>query len=69
MDPDKIYHYCTCGLSKKDPFCDGSHKGTKFKSLKFKLKDKQTIAQLCGCKKNCPEAGAFCDGSHSNFGW
>lgn len=37
MVPNKIYKYCTCGLSLKDPFCDGSHKGSKFKSLKFKI--------------------------------
>ena len=24
----KSYFWCTCGLSVKQPFCDGSHKGT-----------------------------------------
>ena len=37
MEPGKLYKYCTCGLSEKDPFCDGSHKGSKFKALKFKI--------------------------------
>ena len=24
--PGKIYAWCTCGLSEKQPFCDGTHK-------------------------------------------
>ena len=31
----ETYYYCTCGKSKNQPFCDGSHEGTKFKPLKF----------------------------------
>ena len=26
---DEVYYLCQCGLSKKFPFCDGSHKRTK----------------------------------------
>ncbi len=26
---DEVYYICMCGLSKKKPFCDGSHKRTK----------------------------------------
>ena len=26
----KSYFWCTCGNSSKQPFCDGSHKGTEF---------------------------------------
>ena len=32
----KTYYWCACGKSKKQPFCDGSHKGTSFKSLVYK---------------------------------
>lgn len=46
--------WCTCGLSKKQPFCDGSHVGTGFKPLKWTvpgtLKDgaRQSVYTLCG---------------------
>lgn len=36
LEPGKKYSFCTCGLSRLDPFCDNqSHKGTKFKPLTF----------------------------------
>ena len=55
------YWFCTCGRSKEQPFCDGSHKGTDFSPLKFTLEEGRKVG-LCGCKhsKNPP----FCDGSH-----
>ncbi len=31
----KSYFWCTCGISSKQPFCDGSHKGTDFAPLKY----------------------------------
>ena len=64
LEAGKQYYWCTCGLSKKNPFCDGSHKesDTGLKSHKFTC-DKAKKAWLCGCKKtNNPP---FCDGSHN----
>lgn len=26
LDADETYYWCSCGKSKKQPFCDGSHK-------------------------------------------
>ena len=26
VDKGKTYYWCSCGLSKSQPFCDGSHK-------------------------------------------
>jgi len=56
----KSYYYCTCGLSVKQPLCDGMHFGTKFKPLKFQLAERQMKMFLCGCKMT--ETAPFCDG-------
>ncbi len=32
----KSYYWCSCGKSSKQPFCDGSHKGTEFNPFVFK---------------------------------
>tara|TARA_B110000014_G_C19966237_1_gene500112 strand:+ start:68 stop:319 length:252 start_codon:yes stop_codon:yes gene_type:complete len=32
----KSYYWCSCGQSAKQPFCDGSHKGTTFNPVVFK---------------------------------
>ena len=30
VEEGKTYYWCACGLSKKQPYCDGSHKDTSF---------------------------------------
>ncbi len=49
------YYWCTCGRSKGQPFCDGSHKGTGFAPRKTDITEAKTVA-WCGCKhtKNAP---------------
>ena len=32
----KNYAWCSCDLSKKQPFCDNSHKGSEFKPIIYK---------------------------------
>lgn len=58
------YAWCACGKSQKQPFCDGSHKGTEERPAVVKIEETKTIA-WCGCKqsKNPP----YCDGSHSKL--
>ncbi len=53
--------YCQCGFSQNQPFCDGSHHGTKFKPLAFEVKQKRKL-KLCNCKQT--NNGPFCDNSH-----
>ena len=61
----QTYYWCTCGNSQQQPFCDGSHKGTEFKPLKFTWdKPDKMKASVCGCKLNKDESGAICDRSH-----
>ncbi|MBI1864450.1 MAG: CDGSH iron-sulfur domain-containing protein [Nitrospirae bacterium] len=60
LDPG-TYHWCTCGRSKNQPFCDGAHEGSGFLPREFSLGEKKEVA-LCNCKHtgNAP----FCDGAH-----
>ena len=63
VEKDKIYFWCSCGLSKKQPFCDGSHKKEgKFKSLKYEATESKEVF-FCGCKMTRHQP--LCDGSHS----
>ena len=58
----KTYRWCSCGLSKKQPFCDNSHIGTKFKPISFVPKP-QTINLICACKYTT--SPPYCDGTHA----
>ena len=60
----KRYAWCACGKSDKQPFCDGSHKGTSFSPIVLNNEKDGNIA-WCGCKiSNNPP---FCDGTHSKL--
>ena len=58
------HYWCACGLSKNQPFCDGSHTESSVGPKEVVIKKKQEVA-LCGCKqtKNPP----YCDGSHNDL--
>ena len=58
----KSYFWCTCGLSLKQPFCDGSHKGTNFVPLKYQP-DQSKKVFFCLCKQTVDPP--LCDGSHN----
>lgn len=64
LEEGKKYAWCTCKLSKTQPFCDGSHKGTKHRPLVFKA-DKTEDVLLCACKAT--QSGPYCDGAHNNL--
>jgi CDGSH-type Zn-finger protein len=64
LDAGREYYWCSCGQSQRQPFCDGSHKGSSSTPLAF------TVAEagekyLCTCKatRNPP----YCDGSHKRL--
>ncbi len=64
VESGKVYYYCSCGLSKSQPFCDGSHKGTKFRPLKYEATESKKV-YFCGCKNTSNQV--LCDGSHSQL--
>ena len=64
VEKGKNYFWCQCGLSNKQPFCDSSHKGTSFKSVKYEATEDKTI-YFCGCKHTLKQP--FCDGSHKKL--
>ena len=58
----KSYYWCTCGKSSKQPFCDGSHKGSEFAPLAYKA-DQSKKVFFCTCKATKDQP--MCDGSHN----
>lgn len=62
VEEGKTYYWCSCGRSKNQPFCDGSHQGTDFQPTEFTAEKTETV-YLCGCKKTGNQP--FCDGSHN----
>ena len=56
-----IYFYCTCGMSKNQPFCNGAHKNTRFKPTKVTI-EKNEMIPWCLCKYS--DKGHICDGKH-----
>jgi CDGSH iron-sulfur domain-containing protein 3 len=64
VEAGKSYWWCACGKSKKQPFCDGSHKGSEFSPLEYKA-DTSGEVSFCTCKRtgNRPR----CDGSHKKI--
>ncbi len=65
LNPGSTYFWCTCGRSSKQPFCDGSHRGSEFQPLKFTATPEDRETLLCGCKHT--RTPPFCDGAHTNL--
>jgi len=62
MDMDAgTYFWCSCGRSKSQPFCDGSHTGTSFRPVKVVLNKPQRV-KWCMCRYS--KNGPFCDNKH-----
>ena len=71
VEAGKKYHWCSCGLSAIQPFCDGAHKAYKnedgssiMKSVKYEATANETL-YFCGCKHS--KSGIFCDGTHAKI--
>ncbi|MGB3147097.1 MAG: CDGSH iron-sulfur domain-containing protein [Paracoccaceae bacterium] len=64
VEAGKAYFWCACGKSQKQPFCDGSHKGSSFNPVKFEATESKKMF-FCGCKNTAGQP--FCDGSHKTL--
>ncbi len=62
VESGKTYWWCSCGLSKQQPFCDGSHKVTQITPMKYKAAESGTRS-FCVCKRT--QTPPFCDGSRA----
>ena len=64
VEAGKAYMWCACGLSKKQPFCDGAHGQTEFRPIFYKAETTQTV-YFCNCKST--NTAPLCDGSHKKL--
>jgi CDGSH-type Zn-finger protein len=64
VEASKTYFWCACGKSSKQPFCDGSHKGSDFTPVKYEATETKTV-YFCGCKHTAQKP--LCDGTHSTL--
>lgn len=64
VEAGKSYFWCACGKSAKQPFCDGSHKGSEFAPVKFEATETKKVF-FCGCKHTATPV--MCDGTHKTL--
>jgi CDGSH-type Zn-finger protein len=64
VESGKTYFWCACGRSARQPFCDGSHKGSEFSPVKYEARETKTVF-FCGCKRSAK--APLCDGTHSKI--
>jgi CDGSH-type Zn-finger protein len=55
------YYWCACGRSKRQPYCDGSHRGTLISPMRVEQRESGEV-KLCGCKESANKP--YCDCSH-----
>ena len=64
VEAGKSYWWCSCGQSKNQPFCDGSHKGSAFTPLEYKATESKKVF-FCTCKQTANPS--LCDGTHNKL--
>ncbi|MCI4678468.1 CDGSH iron-sulfur domain-containing protein [Rhodoblastus acidophilus] len=64
VEEGKTYFWCACGKSAKQPFCDGSHRGSAFAPIAYEA-EKAGKVWFCGCKHS--EKKPLCDGAHKRL--
>lgn len=64
VEAGKTYAWCACGMSKTQPFCDGSHEGSGFSPVMTTAEEARLVG-FCGCKHT--KTPPFCDGTHKQM--
>ncbi len=59
----RSYWWCACGRSARQPFCDGSHKGTGITPVQYTAETDGPV-WFCTCKRT--GTPPLCDGSHEH---
>ncbi|MEM9471446.1 MAG: CDGSH iron-sulfur domain-containing protein [Pseudomonadota bacterium] len=60
VEAGETYLWCSCGLSKTQPWCDQSHAGTDFEPMEFVAPISGEF-HICGCRQS--ENKPFCFGT------
>lgn len=51
VESGREYLWCSCGLSRTQPWCDGAHEGTGFEPIAF-VAPVTGEFYMCGCKRS-----------------
>jgi CDGSH-type Zn-finger protein len=58
------YYWCACGLSKRPPYCDGSHRASLCAPIRVEQREAGEVA-LCGCRQSAIKP--YCDCTHEEL--
>jgi CDGSH-type Zn-finger protein len=64
VEAGQTYWWCSCGHSRNQPWCDGSHAGTGLAPLEYHATRDRSLF-LCACKRTAK--GPYCDGTHNGL--
>ena len=58
VEKDKNYSWCSCGMSKNQPFCDSTDESCETKAVEYSS-DINKDVYFCGCKETA--SSPICD--------